>query len=294
MSKAEPTLFDDRETSFFEKLEEVNTSEGFLSEEHTKKISAWVKENRAINAKMETLKKALKSYDDFISSSPIFGFREDELSSWILRDLKPKLENENTLHPKDNLLAAKIKEFVKEEWGVVLSEVDMMKKVNFLSVESITAYIAEETNYGEVEDLFFEQTLSAFGHEWRHTEFKLQNKKIAAIEAFYISDFDFDYGKLGTSYSGKVKSLKELLKLFHSSIKGQGYSAIDACFAYYERSKIKQTITKIEEGSKENGDTLMSTRLYKNGKFEMEFENKDTAQEFYANFILKAKDNYLC
>jgi len=283
-----PGLFDSaqqEESDFLSRIDEVDEFANILSVTHTSMIQEWVREYTAFKKNLETLKKAIDTYNAFVEETPIFGLRTDPVYSWSLGDLEVKTQRETMLEDKDHLLTTRIKTFVEEEWGVVLSAADMGRKIDFLSTQSICGYIAEETNYGNAEVILREQNLASFAQAWKHTDFELKNKKVVAIEAFYFSKHDIEYGYIDSRYRDKLKSLRDLLKLYHSKNTTLSYSSIDACFSHYRSNKVVGLFEKIEEGDKNNKDILMSTKIYKNGKFEIEFMDVATAKSFYDEFV---------
>jgi len=277
------------EDDFFGKLDEIEIEDSILGEDVNNKIKAWVDEYNEFNAEIAKLKKALDAYSAFVKETPVFGLKQDSVHRYAIKDLEPKLEHKSMLDPKDRLLAARIKELVQNRWQVDLSHDDMLEKLDFTSIDDISGYIAENINFGDTGGIVLEQKLASFKEQWRHNEFAVKGKKVFVQDAFYFSDFDFEFGSFSWDHQRKLANLEELLKLFHKEKTGVEYSAINACFSYYSnRVKTKDCFEKIEEGSDPKIETIMSTKLYKNGKFEVQFVDAATAQSFYDEYIAKA------
>lgn len=274
---------------FFSKIDEVEIEESILGEEINNKIKAWVDEYNEFNAEIAKVKEALDAYRAFVKETPVFGLREDSMYNYMMRDLEPEFKEKSVLDPKDGFLTARIKNLVQNRWEITLSQDDMLEKIDLTSVDDISSYIAENINFGDTEGIVLEQKLSSFAEQWRHKEFEVKGKKVFVQDAFYFSDYDFEYGTFSWDHQRKLANLEELLKLFHEETKGAGYSAINACFSFYtNRVKTKDCFVKIEEGSNPKVETIMATRLYKNGKFEVQFSDAATAQSFYDEYIAKA------
>ena len=278
-----------KEDDFFSKIDEVEIEHSVLGEEVETRVKAWVEEYNEFNAQIAKLKKALDAYSAFLDKTPVFNLKENTLYKYSIEDLNPKFEKESVLEPKDGLLAARIVDLVKNRWGVDLSRDDMLEKINFASADSILEYIAENINFGDTEGLILKQQMLKFKEEWKYIDFTHKGKKVFAQNAFYFNDFNMEYGNFSWENRRKLEILKEMLETYHKKTKGSTYSAINACFSYYtNRAKLKDCFEKVEEGYDTEVETITSTKLFKNGKFEMTFVSTEVAKEFFDEYITKA------
>lgn len=285
-----PTVTKD---DFFDKLDDVVVENSVLGDEVVGTITEWVNEYNQISSEVKKMKEAIDAFNTFMGDTPMFGLRDDnELYYWIKSHLiEPK--EKGSLDEKKGPLTYAIMNLVEKKWNVKLVQEDMLNRIDFTSVVAVLDYIAEHINFGDTENIVESQKLDAFYQQWKniHEPFIIKGKKISVNDAIWFSKWDFDDQRFPNQQVKKMETLEELLIVYHEKRTDVHYSNIQSVFSSYHTGRGNALLFEKNGDDSDldhNYETLISTKLFKNGKFEMVFGSNKVAQEFFDEYITKA------
>lgn len=163
--------------------------------------------------------------------------------------------------------------------------------VDYLSENSILEFIASKTNNGNAEEISKQQMLNALYTDVRRNSIKLV-KKVIQISDLFATDCTFEprvchWCERNGFFNALLSFCKED---FPGSNKTNSHiGQIEAIYTYSPRGYQGEDIFHKQEFT---GNFIVSTKLLKNGRFDMEFKTPELAARFYQDYLVecKAKD----
>lgn len=271
------------EDNFFEKLEEVTI-------EHETLLPKEV---------INSVNHLVDSYKRFIQSKE----KLEELSSSLAREAKeldlialasPSV-NASVSNLKERLFS-KLQNLFRENFPIALPAgfIEALKKEDFeIEKEVIMNLFMEFTNNGDTDQLLRTETLKNLADNILYSveEPKLNKAKIQ-ITRFYYTEQCSIWKERVISYSSrnwsKPTHWENALDAFAEE-NGIIHSTGSALFSYY-RDHNKASKGAFEKQTYAGSQVLKSTKLFKNGKMELEFVTKELAAAFYRDWIIPARE----
>jgi len=168
------------------------------------------------------------------------------------------------------------------------------KIINITDSESILKFIASITNNGNADEIVRDALLEKLKYELGFEDrIKLTKKKVT-ISDLLSTGVDYD-GKAEIPIGARAaksfwKTLRCLEVDFYPGMKDAGYSSVDSIEnAYTDRHRSPYELnneTTLHDKQFWNGNFFTSSKLFKNGKLEIEFHEEDYAKAFVENYLL--------
>lgn len=190
----------------------------------------------------------------------------------------------------------KIIAHIREKWHIEISEYlfnttheeEGSVKVDYLSEENILEFIASKTNNGNGREISKEQMLNSLSKDVGQN-IKLV-KKTVQLNQFYSLNMSYQSPCIShwCEKKGFYKALLAFCKEdFLGSCKNTSHiGTIESIYSFSPRGYQGDSILDKQEFT---GNFIVSTKLLKNGRFDIEFKTEDLAKRFYQDYLVECK-----
>jgi hypothetical protein len=250
-----------------------------------------INNNSRISANDEEFcKEQEKLYNEYIdyTNNYIQYLTENTLSNIFLNSASLIKEMEEKRENNKNWFISKIVSYFRDTYKVTLKYEPIQTKYKLdITYNTIIDEIIEQLEGYNFRDKAEKEIKDEFKHTIRYEKIQIKNKKISIDSFFYAESYDYGRGKeYRVGYSSDEKFNKLFKALSHFS-----YHAYENYFSTVYNTITREENDKVFTSHSLANNGVLTLKLYKNGKIDLEFSTSEYARKFakeYCGYIEKS------